>query len=167
MSHTPKARSVSFTGTAIFSTRLSSELPAQIAPRVLTLGFNPQYLGQLIGGLTEHNTAAVMAIPGISPRIIGAAVEGLKTAFIGASKYIWVFGLGESILHVPFPRPRPDNRSSYLLHRRRVVRLYREFIQRVYPADRPSRRGKVRSDCSGKGVCIDLGVWLLASTRWT
>lgn len=60
------------------------------------MGFNPQYLGQLIGGLNAHSTPAIMAIPGITPAIIGAGVEGLKAAFIAATKYIWVFGLGMS-----------------------------------------------------------------------
>lgn len=89
-----------YKGTAIFSTRLSTELPAQIAARTLPLGFNPQYLGQLIGGLNTHNTPAIMSIPGITPVIIGAGVEGLKAAFIAATKYIWVFGLGMSGLRV-------------------------------------------------------------------
>ncbi|KAJ9091904.1 hypothetical protein QFC20_007513 [Naganishia adeliensis] len=79
-------------------TRLSTELPAQIAARTLPLGFNPQYLGQLIGGLNAHSTPAIMAIPGITPAIIGAGVEGLKAAFIAATKYIWVFGLAISVL---------------------------------------------------------------------
>lgn len=83
-------------GTAIFSTRLSSQLPAQIASRTLPLGLAPQSLDQLIGALSAHNIPAVMAIPGITPAIIGAATEGLKTAFIAAAKFIWVFGLGES-----------------------------------------------------------------------
>lgn len=82
-------------GTAIFSSKLSHELPAQIAPRVIPLGFNPQYLGALIGGLSSQNLKAVGAIPGITPQIIGAAVTGLKLAFIQATKYIWVFGIGE------------------------------------------------------------------------
>jgi hypothetical protein len=83
-------------GTAIFSTRLSTQLPAQIASRTLPLGLAPQSLGQLIGALSAHDIPAVMAIPGITPVIIGAATEGFKTAFIAAAKYIWVFGLGES-----------------------------------------------------------------------
>lgn len=80
-------------GTAIFSTRLSTQLPAQIASHVLPLGFNPQYLGQLIGGLSSQNIPAVMAIPGISPEIIAAGVVGLKLAFIAATKYVWVVGI--------------------------------------------------------------------------
>jgi hypothetical protein len=84
-------------GTAIFSTRLSTQLPAQIASRTLPLGLAPQSLGQLIGALSAHDIPAVMAVPGITPAIIGAATEGLKTAFIAAAKYIWVFGLGESV----------------------------------------------------------------------
>ncbi|KAJ9118374.1 hypothetical protein QFC24_006203 [Naganishia onofrii] len=80
-------------GTAIFSTRLSTQLPAQIASHVLPLGFNPQYLGQLIGGLSSQNIPAVIAIPGISPEIIAAGVVGLKLAFIAAAKYVWVVGI--------------------------------------------------------------------------
>ncbi|KAJ9102975.1 hypothetical protein QFC19_004532 [Naganishia cerealis] len=85
-------------GTAIYSTRLSHELPAQIAPRVIPLGFNPQYLGALIGGLAAQNYQLVQSIPGISPAIIGAAVTGLKMAFISATKFIWVFGLAVSVV---------------------------------------------------------------------
>lgn len=62
----------------------------------MKLGFNPQYLGALIGGLSSQNLKAVSMIPGITPQIIGAGVAGLKMAFINATKYIWVFGIGES-----------------------------------------------------------------------
>jgi hypothetical protein len=84
-------------GTAIFSSKLATELPAQIAPRVLALGFNPQYLGAFIGALASQNIPAVAQIPGVTPMIIGAGVEGLKTAFIHSIKWIWVFGIGESV----------------------------------------------------------------------
>ncbi|KAI5450883.1 hypothetical protein NCC49_002624 [Naganishia albida] len=82
--------------TAIFSSKLAHELPAQIAPRVIKLGFNPQYLGALIGGLSSQNIPAVSQIPGITPQIIGAGVAGLKMAFINATKYIWIFGIALS-----------------------------------------------------------------------
>ncbi|KAJ9115420.1 hypothetical protein QFC22_005177 [Naganishia vaughanmartiniae] len=84
--------------TAIYSTKLSHELPAQIASRVLPLGFNPQYLGMLIGGLADHNDALLGSIPGISPAIIGAGVTGLKQAFITATKGVWYFGLAVSLV---------------------------------------------------------------------
>ena len=85
-------------GTAIFSSKLSTELGKQIAPRVLALGFNPQYLGAFIGALASQNIPAVSQIPGVTPQIIGAGVVGLKTAFIQSIKWIWVFGLGKFIL---------------------------------------------------------------------
>jgi hypothetical protein len=69
-------------------------LGKQIAPRVLALGFNPQYLGAFIGALASQNIPAVAQIPGVTPQIIGAGVVGLKTAFIQSIKWIWVFGLG-------------------------------------------------------------------------
>ncbi|GHJ83664.1 hypothetical protein NliqN6_0066 [Naganishia liquefaciens] len=84
--------------TAIFSSKLSTELGKQIAPRVLALGFNPQYLGAFIGALASQNIPAVAQIPGVTPQIIGAGVVGLKTAFIQSIKWIWVFGLALSVL---------------------------------------------------------------------
>ncbi|KAJ9094988.1 hypothetical protein QFC21_005781 [Naganishia friedmannii] len=82
--------------TAIYSTKLSHELPTQIASRVIPLGFNPQYLGMLIGGLAGQNPALLGSIPGISPAIIGAGVTGLKQAFINSTKGVWYFGLAVS-----------------------------------------------------------------------
>jgi hypothetical protein len=48
-----------------------------------------------------------MGIPGITPMIIGAGVEGLKAAFIAATKYIWVFGLGMSCF-VSYAHSQPN-----------------------------------------------------------
>lgn len=75
---------------AIFSRGLKSHIPAEIAHAVLPLGFNPRNLGQLIGALASQNQAAVARIPGITPRIIGAAVHGLTVAYRLSFRNLWI-----------------------------------------------------------------------------
>lgn len=74
---------------ALFSSRIATALPNSIASAVVPLGFNPQYLGMLIGALNAHDDELMMKIPGITPQIIGAAVGGLKTGYLVSFRWVW------------------------------------------------------------------------------
>jgi len=75
---------------AIFNNTIGKQLPKKIAEAVLPLGFDPKYLGELIGALSAQNQAAVGKIPGITPQMIGAAVNGLTEAYRLSFKNLWI-----------------------------------------------------------------------------
>ncbi|KAI8936164.1 hypothetical protein NX059_006598 [Plenodomus lindquistii] len=75
---------------AIFSNSMSTNIPKKIAEAVLPLGFNPRFLGPLIGGIAAHNDAALAAIPGITPQIIGAGNEGYVEAHVVSFAKVWI-----------------------------------------------------------------------------
>lgn len=75
---------------AEFSSTISSHLGADIAAAVLPLGFSPRYLPDLITALANNDQKAVATIPGISPQIIGAAVGGLKHAYLESFRPVWI-----------------------------------------------------------------------------
>ena len=76
--------------TAIFSSTLSDNLGQKVAAAALPLGLKPQYLGELIGGLTTGNTALLTSIPGISPTILGAAGKAVRQSYLLGFRYVWV-----------------------------------------------------------------------------
>lgn len=75
---------------AIFNSQIATKLPADIAASVLPLGFSPLNLGQLIEAIASQDQAALMKVPGVNLEIIGAAVHGLKEAYLASFKYAWV-----------------------------------------------------------------------------
>lgn len=66
---------------AIFNSALSTEIPAKIAAATLPLGLPPSSLGMLIGALTSGDEASLAHVPGATPQIIGAAGQGLVSAY--------------------------------------------------------------------------------------
>jgi hypothetical protein len=75
---------------AVFTSKLSANIGPKIAGAVLPLGFDPQYLPQLIGGLASNNNTAVGLVPGVTPQIIGAGVGGLFEAYAIGFRFVWV-----------------------------------------------------------------------------
>ena len=66
------------------------DLPAKIAAAVVPLGLNPQALPLFIGALAAHNDAALFAVPGVSPQIIGAGVQALQQAYLESFRGVWI-----------------------------------------------------------------------------
>ena len=100
---------------AIYASQTNTQIGDAIAGAVIPLGFNPQYLGQLIGFLFSGQGLA--AIPGINGQILGAASTALKnTQAAGYSKVWWAFLPGTVIAAVlcVFLR-NPVDRLNYVV----------------------------------------------------
>lgn len=80
--------------TAIYSaalnTRLSKNLPADIAAAALRAGLPASSLEAFVGALAASDTAALPSIPGVTPAIIAAGVGGLKQAFADSLRVVYI-----------------------------------------------------------------------------
>jgi len=77
---------------AILNSKLSENLPVEIAARVLPLGLPATSLPMFIKALAMQETTALMSVPGVTPQIIQAGVLGLQTAYLHSFKYVWIVG---------------------------------------------------------------------------
>lgn len=75
---------------ALFSNSLGKNLPEKVLAQVIPLGFEPQYVGELLSGLGSHNTTLIEKIPGISPQIIEGAKIGVKEAYTISFRHVWI-----------------------------------------------------------------------------
>lgn len=75
---------------AIFSDTLDDQIPKKVRAETVPLGFDPQYLGELLGGLTSENSTLLASIPGVTPTILEAAEYGVKKAYTLAFRYCWI-----------------------------------------------------------------------------
>ncbi|KAK3081972.1 hypothetical protein LTS18_009553, partial [Coniosporium uncinatum] len=76
---------------AIFNSLLNDKLVSNIAPAVVPLGLPPSSLEAFIGGLAGNSPpAAIAAIPGVTPEIIGVGITALKTAYMQSFKRVYV-----------------------------------------------------------------------------
>jgi len=76
---------------AIFNSLLNDKLVNNIAPAVVPLGLPPSSLEAFIGGLAGNSPpAAIAAIPGVTPEIIGVGITALKTAYMQSFKRVYV-----------------------------------------------------------------------------
>ena len=75
---------------AIFNSGISQHLGSDIASAVLPLGLSPEVLPDFIGALSTNEQKALMAIPGVTPQIIGAGLHALKGAYLKSFRYLWV-----------------------------------------------------------------------------
>ncbi|KAF1923174.1 putative siderophore iron transporter [Didymella exigua CBS 183.55] len=75
---------------SIFNNSLKTQIPNRVASAVLPLGFSPQNLGPLIGALSSQSEAAVLAVPGVTAQIAGAAGAALQEAFKVSFSKIWI-----------------------------------------------------------------------------
>ncbi|BGP71293.1 hypothetical protein NBRC10513v2_004662 [Rhodotorula toruloides] len=81
---------------AIYGSLTNTQIPENILKAVIPMGFNPQYLGPLIGFLMSGQGLA--AIPNITGPMIGAASAALKETQAHAYKIVWFAFLPGSIL---------------------------------------------------------------------
>jgi hypothetical protein len=47
-------------------------------------------LGTFIDALSSNNQTALAMVPGVTPQIIGAGVNGLQQAYLMSFRYVWV-----------------------------------------------------------------------------
>jgi MFS family permease len=85
---------------AIFNSGLTKYIPANIAERVLPLGLPREQLGRFIAALSGHNQTAVEAIPGVTPSMVSAGLEGLQLAYVSSFRMLWILPLVLSVLAV-------------------------------------------------------------------
>ncbi|BGP55451.1 hypothetical protein JCM8202v2_003055 [Rhodotorula sphaerocarpa] len=83
---------------AIYSSRTNTQIPEAIIKATAPLGFNPQYLGPLIGFLSSGK--GLEAIPGVTPQILGAAAAAMKHVEAEAYKIVWFAFLPGGIIAV-------------------------------------------------------------------
>lgn len=73
---------------SILRTRVASDLPGRVARAVLPLGFPLTSLPTLLEGVTTSNQTLLALVPGVSPQIIGAAVEAVKLSYAAAFRSV-------------------------------------------------------------------------------
>lgn len=79
---------------AIFDAKISANLGAKITAAVVPLGLSPKILPEFIGLFAADDVPASLPaslqLPGVTPEILGAGAEGLKTAYLLSLRYVWV-----------------------------------------------------------------------------
>jgi MFS family permease len=75
---------------SVFNSQMKKNVPANIAERVLPLGLGPEQLGDFITALNAHNQTLIAAIPGVTPQIIEAGIQGLKAALVSSFRMLWI-----------------------------------------------------------------------------
>lgn len=75
---------------AVFSNTLDKQLPLKVLAETVPLGFNPEYTGLLLGGLTTGNQTLLNGIPDITPQIIRAGGLGVKETYTLGFRYVWI-----------------------------------------------------------------------------
>lgn len=73
---------------AIYASLTDSQIAPAIIKATVPLGFNPQYLGQLIA--FYFSGQGLNAIPGINGQILGAGLEALHEVEAHAFKIVWL-----------------------------------------------------------------------------
>lgn len=62
----------------------------KIAAAVLPAGLPASSLPAFITDLANSDTAALVTVPGVTPAIIGAGVEGLYEAYSIGFRFVWI-----------------------------------------------------------------------------
>jgi hypothetical protein len=75
---------------SVFNSQMKKNVLANIAERVLPLGLGPEQLGDFITALNAHNQTLIAAIPGVTPQIIEAGIQGLKAALVSSFRMLWI-----------------------------------------------------------------------------
>lgn len=82
------------TFTAIYGAALGSKmkvkLPSYIAAAAIAAGLPPQYVAPFLGGFLEQNTAAIEAIPDVTPSIMGASVAAMGHAQADSFRTVYI-----------------------------------------------------------------------------
>lgn len=77
---------------AAFSHGLAQNLVPKVASAVLPLGLSKDELAPLIGDLTAGKIAAAEKLPGVTPRVIGAASLAINEAYVIGFRYAFICG---------------------------------------------------------------------------
>lgn len=77
---------------AVFSSSQAKEIPSRVAAATLPLGLPPTSIGPLLGALQTRDPKEIFAVPGVSPRIVGAAGAAVLDAFAVTFRWMWVVG---------------------------------------------------------------------------
>ncbi|GAA5865110.1 hypothetical protein JCM3774_002134 [Rhodotorula dairenensis] len=83
---------------AIYSSKTNTQIPEAIVKATAPLGFNPQFLGPLIGFLMSGK--GLEAVQGATPQILGAASAALKNTEADAYKIVWFAFLPGGVIAV-------------------------------------------------------------------
>jgi hypothetical protein len=92
---TTSARAVSAsTFTAIYAaalgTRLDKNIPSYVAGAALSAGLPPASAAAFVGALVGKNNAALLKIPGVTPAITQAGINGLKHAYADGLRVVYM-----------------------------------------------------------------------------
>ena len=74
---------------AIFNDAMA-KMGSNIAGAVVPLGLKVDELTPFITALNAHNETALQAIPGVTPKIIGAGVDALLDTYVVAFRHVWI-----------------------------------------------------------------------------
>ena len=83
---------------AAFGTRIDKKLPSYVAKAAIGAGLAPPNVPAFIGALTTQDNAALGAIPGVNPTIIGAAVAALTQAFADSVRVVYIIAVPFGVL---------------------------------------------------------------------
>jgi len=74
---------------AVLTAKENAKIPAYIIDAVLPLGFNPEYLPDLIPLLTGGQVALAEQVPTATPAIVFAGLGAVAKAFSDSFRYVW------------------------------------------------------------------------------
>lgn len=90
--------------TAAFGAAVSSQtakwIPGKVPAAAIAAGLDPQYAGQFTGALANQEQAAIAAIPGITPAIIGAGVAALKQALSNSFRVVYIIAASFGVVGI-------------------------------------------------------------------
>jgi hypothetical protein len=76
---------------AIFSATRNNQVPSKVGQAVASFpAFNPKDIPELLEALTEGRTDLLNGIPGVTPKLLGAASSALQHAMLLAFRNIWI-----------------------------------------------------------------------------
>jgi Fungal trichothecene efflux pump (TRI12) len=78
---------------AAFSTRIDKKLPNYVEQAATKAGLAASDIPAFIKALTSQDNAALAAIPGVNPTVIGAAVAALKQAFADSVRVVYIIAV--------------------------------------------------------------------------
>lgn len=84
--------------TSIFNSKVAINIPKYVAPAALKAGLPASSLVAFITALAAGDTAALSAVVGVTPEIIGAGAAALKEGFAKSFSYIWYFEIPFMVL---------------------------------------------------------------------
>ncbi|KAI9874425.1 MAG: hypothetical protein M1823_007687, partial [Watsoniomyces obsoletus] len=77
---------------------LTTNLPSDIGQAALGSGLPATSLPAFIGAIASGNTDSLSGIPGVTPEIITAGVEGLKQAFADSLRVIFIISVALGVV---------------------------------------------------------------------